>query len=189
MWDKLKANRAFLFCVGMGAVLLLAKWLFTGSVFYAVTDLQREPAEGETAASVTTTALMPMIVDAAMAAFIAIGLWLLNIGEWIATKVYSAMQPVALRSDQPQDQASPSVVVGVQGLNQGMVLDLGRAALENDSEKIGELRNQIRKPKAIAELAEACNAGDLETADERMKELRSMLASAPATKAKRGGQQ
>lgn len=194
MWERLKTDRRIQFAVGLAVVLVLAKWLFTGSLFYAAVDVQRVPADGQTSAGVTVSALLPLVVDLVVGVLVSIGLWIMNAGEWLFGRVRSDMQASAhpqspLHADTSQVASSPpvpSVLVGLQGLNQEIVLDLGRAALSNDQEKLELIRWQLRKPQAIKELAEAYDQGDADTVQARKAELDAMLGVA-TKQARKGG--
>lgn len=177
MWERIKNDRRFQFAIGLAVVLVAVKWLFTGTPLFAIGDLQAAPAEGQTKAGATVSALLPVVVDVAVGALVAVGAWVVNLAGMIFSQVSGS------KSD-----SSPAVDVAVNSADKTRqaVIDFARAAAKNDREAMESLRVQLRRPEAIAEYRDACEAGDVEAVSRLNEELAKMIGGGVATTKKRG---
>lgn len=186
-----KTDRRVQFAVGLAVVFVAAKWLFTGSLFYAAVDMTAKPADGQTSAGVTFSALLPVVFDLVIGGIIFVGGYAINLAEIVFGRVKTLLDP---ETGQPQSSASlagPSSVETSQvsldspASMKRAVDQLGDAAAVNDLELLEKLRKQIRKPYAMAALTEAYSRGDTEAAATLVDELNKML-DAPVARGKKG---
>ncbi len=177
-----KNDRRVQFAIGLAIVFVGLRWLFTGNLFFAAVDMSAEPANGQTRAGVTINAVLPVLIDVFVGSLIAVGAWMINLSELIVGKLKGSLSP-----PQAEPTAAVASMPSAEDRMRSLVIDLGRAAWENDLEKLEALRWQIRKPQAIAELSAAYDANDMETAASRKAELDKMLGLNPKS-VKKGGQ-
>jgi hypothetical protein len=186
MWEKVKSDRRVQFAVGLAVVLVAAKWLFTGNLFYAAIDMTTAPSEGQTKAGLTLSAIMPIVVDVVVGVLVAIGTYVFNIGEYLFGRVQNARSPSPDTS-----HASESAPADSSTDMRAAVIALGDAAAMNDIESLERLRVRIRKPYALFELQQAYEKNDLDTVGELVVELNKMHGATAVAKtaSKKGGQQ
>ena len=187
-----KTDRRVHLAIGLAVVFVAAKWLFTGSLFYAAVDMTAKPAEGQTSAGLTLSALLPIVFDLAVGVLIFVGGYAINLFDLLFGRVRQLVDP-----DTSQPQAV-SGVAGVTASESAVSLDspnsmkravdaLGDAAAMNDLDQMEKLRKQIRKPYALAALNEAYSKGDTEAAAALVDELNRMHDSQPARGKKGNG--
>ncbi len=73
-----KTDRRVQLAVGLAVVFVAAKWLFSGSLFYAAVDMTAQPADGQTSAGLTISALLPIVFDLAIGGIIFLGSYAIN---------------------------------------------------------------------------------------------------------------
>lgn len=174
MWNW-KNDRRIQFAIGLAVVLVGVKWLFTGTPLFAIGDLQAAPAEGQSKASATATALLPVVVDLVVGVLVAVGAWVVNLAGMIFSRVSGSEAPAS------------SVEADSSSKARQTVLDFARAAARNDLVAMESLRVQLRRPEALAEYRDACEAGDVEAASRLNEELAKLIGgSVPAVTKKRG---
>jgi len=187
-----KTDRRVHLAIGLAVVFVAAKWLFTSSLFYAAVDMTAKPAEGQTSAGLTLSALLPIVFDLAVGALIFIGGYAINLFDLLFGRVRQLVDP-----DTSQPQAV-SGVAGVTASESAVSLDspnsmkravdsLGDAAAMNDLDQMEKLRKQIRKPYALAALNDAYSKGDTEAAATLVDELNRMHDSQPVRGKKGNG--
>lgn len=188
MWEKIKSNRAAKFVVGLALVVVGVNWLMSGSLVLAAQEMiYGKPPMGEDGktAFVAPSPWLETIISTAVSVIVALGGYLMGAAEWLFKTVKGAVTEQT--SVVTTVAVSPSVAVPVDSpaeplSTKQLVIDLGRAAFENDPERLETIRWAIRMPQAIAELSEAYRNGDLETVAARQEELDAKLAKPKATK-------
>ena len=173
-----KNDRRVQFAVGLAIVLVAAKWLFTGTLLFAIADLQSAPEDGQTRTGLVTNALVPGFVDTVVGVIIAIGAWILNLGGMLAGMISSNLRPAPAPAE--------TSTVNDFDRRRNEVIEFAQAAADNDKETLEALRVQIRKPQALAELNEAYTVGDTESASRLKAELDAMVGAPVATRKQRG---
>lgn len=186
--DKWKSDRRVQLAIGLAVVFVAAKWLFTGSLFYAAVDMTATPAEGQTKVGLTASALLPIVFDLVIGALIAIGGYAINLAELVLGRVKQLVDPV---TGQPVAASPPTAATDVVSLDSPGSLKraadaLADAAAVNDRERGDQLWSQIRKPYALAELNDAYTKGDTEAANALVKELNDMHAAPAQARGKKG---
>jgi len=180
--DNWKTDRRVQFAIGLAVVLVAAKWLFTGDLFYAAVDMTQQPADGQTQTGVASSAVLPILVDILVGGLVFVGGWVLNLGELLIGRIQTAINPPAqLAASQAVSQSSNRdavVAVDMAGTLRQSVISLGDAAAINDLDAMERLRVQIRKPFALAALNEAYGKGDTDAASLLVAELNKMHESA-----------
>lgn len=189
--DNWKTDRRVQLAIGLAVVFVAAKWLFTGSLFYAAVDMTAAPSEGQTKSGIAFSALIPVVFDLAIGAFIGIGAYVINLAELLVGRVRSLVDPntgqqTAAAVAAPASTAEP-VSLDSPGSMRSAVMALGDAAASNDLDQLEKLRKQIRKPYALAELNDAYSKGDTAAAADLVDELNRMIESAPTSAKKKGG--
>lgn len=180
MWEKIKSNRAAKFIVGLALVVVGVNWLMTDSLFFAVRD-SVQPEDGKLSAG--ADALLMTVLQVFAGVMVSIGGYVMGAAEWLFKTVKGAVsdqsEPVSVTAAVP-GQVQLTSTEPASDMKQ-LVIDLGRAAFENDQARLESLRWQIRMPQAIAELSDAYKKGDLETIASRQLELDGQLTK-PAGK-------
>jgi hypothetical protein len=188
-----KTDRRVHFAVGLAIVFVAAKWLFTGSLFYAAVDMTAKPADGQTSAGVTFSALLPVVFDLLIGGIIFIGGYAINLAEIVFGRVRTLVDSGGANTKadglegHPTDAASQAVSLDSPASMKRAVDQLGDAAAVNDLELLEKLRKQIRKPYAMAALTEAYSRGDTEAAAVLVDELNKMLDTPVQSKRKGNG--
>lgn len=185
-----KSDRRVHFAIGLAVVFIAAKWLFSNSLFYAAVDMTSKPAEGQTSAGVTLSALLPVVFDLLIGGIIFIGGYAVNLAEIVFGRVKQLAdpntgQPVASVGTAAPAAAAEAVSLDSPNSMKRAVDSLGDAAAMNDLELLEKLRKQIRKPYALAALNEAYTKGDTEAAAALVDELNRMHDS-PVARGKKG---
>jgi hypothetical protein len=180
-----KTDRRVHLAIGLAIVFVGAKWLFTGSLLYAAVDMTAKPAEGQTSAGVTFSALLPVLFDLVIGGIIFLGGYAINLADIVFNRARQIVSPDTGQTVAVPPTSSEPLVDSASGMRQA-ILSLGDAAASNDLESIERLRIQIRKPYALASLSEAYGKGDTAAAAELVAELNKMH-DVPAAKRK-GGQ-
>lgn len=186
-----KTDRRVHFAIGLAVVFIAAKWLFSNSLFYAAVDMTSKPAEGQTSAGVTLSALLPVVFDLLIGGIIFIGGYAVNLAEIVFGRVKQLVdpntgQPVANVSAAANPTAAAEAVSLDSPNSMKRAVDsLGDAAAMNDLDLLEKLRKQIRKPYALAALNEAYTKGDTEAAAALVDELNRMHDS-PVARGKKG---
>jgi hypothetical protein len=163
-----KNNKRIQIAVGIAVVVLAFRWLFSNTVSNALLAYNEPPLEeGSVGDPMTALAMIWPFVELAMAILGAIGLYVLNAGEWIWAKAQGT-------SDQPMLQES-TVDSPVASINpEAVQRDLARAVAINDTAEVEKLKVLVRRPYALGELVEAVNGGKWDKAEGLFSELRSM---------------
>ncbi len=188
--DNWKTDRRVQLAIGLAVVFVAAKWLFTGSLFYAAVDMTAAPSEGQTKSGIAFSALIPVVFDLAIGAFIGIGAYVINLAELLVGRVRSLVgqpEPITHAATTVSAAAVESVSLDSPGSMRSAVMALGDAAASNDLDQLEKLRKQIRKPYALAELNDAYSKGDTAAAADLVDELNRMIESAPTSAKKKGG--
>jgi hypothetical protein len=158
-----KNNKRIQVAVG-GAVLFLAlRWLFSPTLQDAALAYSTpDPAEGEVANPVTGLALLWPVIELGIALLAGVGLWVLNVGEWVWNQIQGSTTASA-----------PAVKVSSPDKVQR---DLIQAIATNDVAARAKLEPMVRGPEAISELTAAVAESDFATAETKLAELKKLAA-------------
>ena len=185
-WEKIKANGVFQFAVGVLVLLVVLNWMLSGSLLLAVNSWINPPPADDATQFVAPAPWLEALMAIVYSAVGAVGVYAIATAEFVfrGIRLLVLKQPEqaeASRSviaDAPAEPASPDT--------RQLVIDLGRAAFENDLARLESIRWQIRMPQAIAELAEAYRKGDLGVVAELQLELEAGLVK-PSKKGAQNG--
>lgn len=171
-----KNNKRIQIAVGLAVVVLAFRWLFSNTLSDAALAYSTPPLdEGQVGDPATALAMIWPFVELAMVILGAIGLYVLNLGDWI----WSQMKGVA-DSEVSIKSIAPATEKTTTNVNpEVMQRNLARAVAMNDDAEIGRLRVLVRRPYALGELVDAVNENDFSKAETLFGELRGMYP--PAT--------
>ena len=191
-----KTDRRVQLAIGLAVVFVAAKWLFTGSLFYAAVDMTQKPAEGQTSAGLTVSALLPIVFDLVIGGLIFVGGYAINLAEMLFGRVKQLIDPDTGQPVAPtvmSSMAGPSATVDPAPVSLDSPGSMKKAAdslidavAANDVDKTERLIIQIRKPYALAELTEAYTKGDTDAAASLVSELNRMQSIVPTAGKKKG---
>ena len=169
MWEKIKANRAFRFVLGLALVVVGVHWLMTGDLLFAVRDTVA-PSDGKTSAG--ADAVLSVVVQSAISLLVAFGGYLIAASEFIFKSIKGAILPQS--STVTPSQPIPAIS-DLEAQAKELLIQLGDAILANDKAKETQLRWLIRMPKALSEAVDAYVVGDVAAWKKLTAELSSKL--------------
>lgn len=176
--------------VGIFVIVLAVKWLASDGLLYAASvysgDITRETVDAEgftTSVPVTFgwSTILPLVFDALLALVVAVGAWVINLGEFLVGKF-------SKQNITPQARLPPSdTVVTDDDSIRKLAISLADAAQRNDSEALEANRVKLRMPQAIDELREAFSAKDGERARRLFDECLELIDMGAKKKVARNG--
>ena len=159
--------------VGIGVVLLLARWLFTGDLLFAVSGgVPQLEADGEpllSASGEQVKSVGPVVWTMAIETLIVIGAFVTSFATGLWDRLMTLIDGVQTQAEQP---ASP----------QNIPMQVMQAIASKDAAELKNLQSQIRLPYAMNDLQEALLSNDRVKVDDLLDEIRGLTPKGEANK-------